>query len=71
MAQSSKELAFAALLLERQLKSYQKLHGEEVEALWKALDELKTHILTMAPPERDTEEESARQPATPYGDNPS
>jgi hypothetical protein len=41
MAQDHKELAYSVLLLERQLDSYQKLHVEEIEALWKTLAELK------------------------------
>jgi len=48
MAQNYKDLAYAVLLLERQLESYQKLHEEEIEALWKALAELKRRVLAMA-----------------------
>ncbi|GAB4525242.1 MAG: hypothetical protein Fur0018_09580 [Anaerolineales bacterium] len=39
-------LAYAALLLERQLDSYEKLHAEEIRALREALNELKHRILT-------------------------
>ena len=42
-----KELAYAALLLEKQLESYQKLHEEEMQALWHALAELKARILAL------------------------
>ena len=42
-----KELAYAALLLEKQLTSYQKLHEEEMKALQEALAELKARILAL------------------------
>lgn len=45
--QAQNELAYAALLLERQLDSYQKLHEEEMAALRKALTELKRRILSL------------------------
>lgn len=54
MAQNYKDLAYAVLLLERQLESYQKLHEEEIEALWKALRELKCRILAMASGDADS-----------------
>lgn len=41
------ELAYAALILERQLESYQRLHEEEMAALREALHELKSRILTL------------------------
>lgn len=47
MTQDNKDLAYSVLLLERQLESYQKLHAEEVEALWKTLAELKQRILSL------------------------
>ena len=49
MSQSDKqkELAYAALLLERQLESYQRLHEEEMAALREALRELKDRILAL------------------------
>ncbi len=46
-AEQQKELAYAVLLLEKQLVSYQKLHEEEMKALWEALAELKARILAM------------------------
>jgi len=42
-----KELAYAALLLEKQLASYQRLHEEEMKALQEALAELKGRILAL------------------------
>ena len=53
------ELAYAVLLLERQLESYQKLHAEEMEALWKTLAELKRRILGLADADPDTEQPPA------------
>lgn len=41
------ELAYATLLLERQLESYQRLHEEEMAALREALHELKSRILAL------------------------
>jgi len=59
MSQSDKqkELAYAALLLERQLESYQRLHEEEMAALREALRELKDRILAL-----DDREETNRIP---------
>jgi len=59
--ESLKELAYATLLLEKQLVSYQKLHEEELQALWDALTELKTRILALNPNGGmvDLEEETA------------
>ena len=48
-SERQKELAYAALLLEKQLASYQKLHEEELQALWDALAELKARILALDP----------------------
>lgn len=53
-----KELAYAALVLEKQLISYQKLHEEEMKALWEALAELKKHILAMPTTEPNAEAEA-------------
>jgi|GEM_PF-4661225 len=52
-----KELAYAALVLEKQLIAYQKLHEEELQALWEALAELKKRILAMPVAEPDAEAE--------------
>ncbi len=41
-------LAYAALFLERQLDSYEKLHAEEIRALREALEELKRCVLQLA-----------------------
>lgn len=59
MAQDYKDLAYSVLLLERQLESYEKLHAEELEALWKALAELKGRILALAPADLDTDTDDA------------
>jgi len=50
-------LAYAALLLERQLESYQRLHEEEMAALREALHELKSRILAMGEPEPEDKDE--------------
>jgi hypothetical protein len=57
MAQDHKELAYSVLLLERQLESYQKLHLEEMEALWKTLAELKKRIRILGMESSDTDVE--------------
>ncbi len=49
-SQQQKDLAYAALLLERQIESYQLLHEEELAAIRAALAELKRQILSLAPP---------------------
>jgi hypothetical protein len=56
MAQSDvqKELAYAVLLLERQLESYRRLHEEEIVALREALRELKDRILALNQEETST-----------------
>ena len=65
MAQDHKELAYSVLLLERQLESYQKLHLEEMEALWKTLAELKKRILGMESSDTDVEQTSVSTSHTP------
>ncbi len=62
MAQDYKDLAYSVLLLERQLESYQKLHQEELQALWKTIDELKRRILAMASSGTETEPVAANIP---------
>ena len=44
---SEKELAYALLVLERQLNAYQRLHQEDLVALRSALEELKGQIVTL------------------------
>ncbi len=63
-SERQKELAYAALLLEKQLESYQRLHEEELQALWDALTELKARILALDPEGPVRQEE----PSTPAGD---
>lgn len=48
ISEKQAELAYAALLLERQLESYQRLHEEELAALHEALQELKRRILALS-----------------------
>lgn len=57
------DIAYAVLLLEKQLKSYQALHEEEIKALWEALEELKARVLNLG---HDTQEGSydERSPGT-------
>lgn len=44
-SQSQQELAYALLVLEKQLLAYRKLHEEELQALFEELSELKNRIL--------------------------
>ena len=44
---SEKELAYALLVLERQLNAYQRLHQEDLVALRSALEELKGQIVAL------------------------
>ena len=57
--QERDRLAYAALLLERQLDSYEKLHAEEIRALREALEELKRCVLQLAA------EQAVNLPLTP------
>ncbi|RMF42970.1 MAG: hypothetical protein D6755_10840 [Anaerolineae bacterium] len=47
------DLAYAVLLLERQIDSYEKLHQEEIRALREALNELKRRLLQQAATQAD------------------
>ncbi len=42
------DIAYRVLRLEQQLDAYQRLHGEELEEIRRALSELKDQILTVA-----------------------
>ena len=44
----SADLAYHVLRLEQQLKAYQKLHAEEFEELWRALNEFKKALADLA-----------------------
>lgn len=72
MVKNHKEgLAYAVLLLERQLESYQKLHAEEMEALWKTLAELKKRILGLEASGPDSEQPPAGTANAPDYPDPS
>ncbi len=43
-----RDLAYAVLVLERQLDAYQRLHEEDIASLRAAVQELKARILTSA-----------------------
>ena len=66
MTQDSKELAYSVLLLEQQLESYQKLHWEELAALWETLTELKKRILRLESCGMGAEQISAVEPDQHY-----
>jgi len=44
------DIAYRMLRLEQQLESYQRLHAEELAEMHRALQELKTQVLALAPP---------------------
>lgn len=48
------DLAYRVLRLEQQLDSYQRLHGEELQEIRRALAELKDYILKAAAPDDDS-----------------
>ncbi len=41
------DIAYRMLRLEQQLESYQRLHAEELAEIRRALDELKTQVLSL------------------------
>ena len=55
------DMAYAVLFLEKQLTSYQKLHEEELQALWEALEDLKARVLALTPENMHSEEEAHRK----------
>jgi len=53
------DLAYRMLKLEQQLESYQRLHFEELEAMRRALSELKDQVLALAT-QKEIEKEEER-----------
>lgn len=58
-----RELAYAVLVLERQLNAYRRLHEEDLTALRQAIEELKEKIVllhgeqpTMTPPQHSADD---------------
>jgi hypothetical protein len=49
--QPSIDLAARLLRFEQQLQAYQKLHGDELAELWRALDECKRELTEALPPQ--------------------
>ncbi len=50
MTDSSSDLAYRVMRLEQQLDSYERLHAEELDAIRRAIEELKEHLLKSTKP---------------------